>query len=158
MTVYDLYGGYELKGFLSHWDEYRRCPVPLIDFLLDHGLEDPAACARWCAERPDYPVYYPDFEGGERGGTCGPYPGFMHGQWVFREFDREFTPFAHRIPSQSLFVAENDPHPGDIRRDAPIDAVLALLDLWRVSCPILDEPSVPKTGPNTKRRRTNSAA
>lgn len=54
MTAAELYAtdpGF--RGFVRCWVRRRRCPLPLVDYLLDRGMESQAACARWCAEQPE---------------------------------------------------------------------------------------------------------
>lgn len=111
----------EFRAFLAVWDKGRRCPLPLVDFLLEHGLESQAEAARWCAGGPTNPVFDPS--PGERGGECGPYPSKMGRGWMFRPLasgERCLRP--HRVPG----ITE------DIEVLTPIDAILAMLDAWRV--------------------------
>ncbi len=37
------------RGFIAAWVEEKRCPLPLVDYLLDRDLEAPAEAARWAA-------------------------------------------------------------------------------------------------------------
>jgi hypothetical protein len=42
-------GDPDLNGFLTIWEEQKQCPLPLVDWLLERGLEMAAEAARWAA-------------------------------------------------------------------------------------------------------------
>lgn len=75
MTCAELYPvSAELHGFLAAWSRDRRCPLELVDYLLEQDLPGPAEAARWAATEPRREVYAPCLAGCERGGPCHPYP------------------------------------------------------------------------------------
>lgn len=41
-----------LRGFFAFWKRQRRCPLELVDYLLDRDLSGPAEAARWAATAP----------------------------------------------------------------------------------------------------------
>jgi hypothetical protein len=62
------------RGFLMDWRRHRRCPLAVVDYLIEHDLPVQAEVARWVATFRDRPVNNPVVRRCERGGTCGPYP------------------------------------------------------------------------------------
>lgn len=123
MTATELYEqDAHFRGFLQAWDEDRRCPYPLADWLTDHypDMIGPAKCARWCATQPDRPVWMPlDCE---KKTPCGPYPAY--GMWWFfvpEEAQRD----ACSVPKKMIVrdVMKDD-------QDTSVEAILALMDAW----------------------------
>ncbi len=69
MNAEDLLNDLGFQHLCWRWEREGRCPENFAEYLLDHGLEIPATCARWCyaAERGgqgDRRVY-PDRTSGE---------------------------------------------------------------------------------------------
>ena len=136
LTASELYGiSSEFKAFLQLWDQERRCPIPLVDWLLEMGLDRAAEAARWAATKEDRPVYLPQY--GERDSCCGPYPskGSLYKDGVSESsvvwYWRYIANYASSIPSTA---ASNILHtPYSPLHHAPIKAILWLLDNWPTS-------------------------
>ena len=62
------------RALVDVWAAERRCPLVLKDRCLELDLPGAAACAAWAAAQPERQVFAPRTSGGERGGSCGPYP------------------------------------------------------------------------------------
>lgn len=127
MTARELYEcdpGF--RGFLAKWDEDRRCPFPLEDYLRDRDMHSQADCAKWATEEKDRPVYHPNKEI-ERGGLCGPYPTTHYAigsnvQWFWAPGTRNASNFPDgRVEDYQKKVIE---------RPGPIDAIIGLMDAW----------------------------
>jgi len=41
---------------LAVWVDRRRCPMGLVDLLLENDLPEAADCALWCATKEDRPI------------------------------------------------------------------------------------------------------
>ena len=63
-------------ALLSVWQDEGRCPLPLVDLLLEYGLADAAEAARWAATEPDR-HWTQLHSGNER--SYGPMPWFGDG-------------------------------------------------------------------------------
>jgi hypothetical protein len=51
-TAAELYASCPtMQGMVASWVENRRCPLPLVDLLLENGLESQAEAARWGSGR-----------------------------------------------------------------------------------------------------------
>lgn len=126
MTAAELYAtDAGFRGFLAVWDQNRRCPLELVDYLLDRGMESQAECARWAATEPDREVYNPKKANGEREGNCGPYPG-MSGDAYWYWLLTETTDRPHRVPRVSVGEMEW----GILTGDSPEGAMVTLMDAW----------------------------
>lgn len=122
-TLYEVSA--DFRAMIGVWVDERRCPLPLVDYLLELGLESQAECARWCAtekERADYV--------GGRFRLNGPYPKpDINGQWYW--FTLLEGPLSHAadVPLSKTgcrFV-------GDAQRHAKAEnAILWLMDNWKV--------------------------
>lgn len=58
----------DFAAMIELWRIERRCPLPMVDLLLEWGLESQAEAARWAATerlREPYKMHYP---------TEAPYP------------------------------------------------------------------------------------
>ncbi len=133
LTITDAKSLYEvssdLRALIQVWVDERRCPLPLVDLLLEVGLESAAEAARWAATKEDRTVYWPLEENGERGGCCGPYPSLI--------WDHTTSPVVSKwqwgmegdhaddLPDSSVPVL------GDLEAFVYVeDALLWLLDNW----------------------------
>jgi hypothetical protein len=57
MTAADLYAADStMRALVAAWNEHCRCPLPLVDFLLENGLDSQAEAARWAATKELRPV------------------------------------------------------------------------------------------------------
>lgn len=51
MTARELYRrSSEMRAFVEVWVTGRECPIPLLDYLLEHDLSNPAEAVRWAIE------------------------------------------------------------------------------------------------------------
>jgi len=71
-------------AFLACWERDRRCPFPLVDYLLELGLEGQAEGARWASECQARPVF------GDGRVKSGPFP------FVNSERDTAFWGYGNR--------------------------------------------------------------
>lgn len=62
----------EFRAMLQTWVRERECPVPMIDMLLENGLERQADACRWAIDEPELPVFLPTED--EKRSPCKPYP------------------------------------------------------------------------------------
>lgn len=128
MTAAELYehdAGF--RGFLAVWDENRRCPLELVDYLLDRDMTGPAECARWCATYRDRSPYDP--AGDPPHGTY-PQPNTPE-DWYFHVSNyTDHDGWANSIPARLVTVP---PLSFRNRKDAtPALAIVALMDAWVV--------------------------
>lgn len=121
-----------VRVFVDEWVRERRCPLPLVDVLLEYGLTAAAECARWAATEPDLPVYEPLAEmHGERGGECGPYPACECSEkpdWVWCA-----SIYDHR--RARAFDVPEDIRTVETVTPTPAAAIVWLLDNWQVPTP-----------------------
>lgn len=126
------------RGFLACWDEDRRCPLELVDYLLDRGMGAQAECARWAAETPDRPVLSAYVSCGERPGICGPYP-MMHNERNSNGFygwwwGIGMGQYAGAVEPDLLELGSNYLQNSD-RHDSAVAAMLTLMDSWKDPVP-----------------------
>lgn len=125
-TAAELYAvSSDFRSLLSLWEAERHCPVPLVDFLLEHGLEGPAECCRW-ASKQNRVGYW-------RGHvSAGIYPCFNEWtrMWYWLVNDKQWGA-AYDIDVQFLRgpVATNS---NEDQVGTVIDALLWLLDRWKI--------------------------
>lgn len=127
MTAADLYEcdpGF--RGFLAVWVENRRCPLELVDYLLDRDMEGPAECARWCAAEPDRDIYDPPDAG--RGGPC-PLQNRPRDDWFFL-VTNQLLWWSNSVPLR--FVTESSQWFRTRNDKTPESAIVALMDAWVV--------------------------
>jgi hypothetical protein len=118
-TLYTLDSTF--KYFIDLWDQERECPVPLVDVLLEAGLDKQAEVARWCSEQESRPVFSPIGE--EKGGRCGVYPtASSREDWYFAPFQDGYFVLkaAHRLPGNGENISDT----------TPTKTILKLLDTW----------------------------
>jgi hypothetical protein len=139
LTVNGLYAAdANVRAMIDTWVEHRRCPAPLGDYLEEtYDLLAAADCARWAATQEDLPVLQPHIPGGERGGSCGPYPtqnnGHGKNEWYWfwdSKFFKNARDHAHHIPDR----ATSEEYPGSAHHSEVLDALLWLLDNWIMGC------------------------
>lgn len=122
----------EFRALIAYWDQHRRCPLPLVDFLLEHGLESQADVCRWAAAEEERPVSAPTT--GERGGKCGPYPtkssmpSEVGGYWYWNGPNKR-RDYAHHVP---VTVPTETASNHFVRHPTPVEAILWLLDNWQL--------------------------
>jgi hypothetical protein len=113
----------EFRSLIALWETEGRCPVPLVDYLLEHDLTAAAEACRWAATEP------------KRRGASRldderyPGPAKFQGQfyWVAS------SSYSNGTPCYVLSPARIG-HPvgwGTNRFDSFGDAVIWLLDHWR---------------------------
>ncbi len=135
MTATELYPlSIELQAFLTAWERDRRCPLELVDYLLEQGLESQAECARWCAVQPDLEVLMPIRSAGERGGKCGPFPtmsGMLDGTWIWdirsTQHIRNYHPHTVFLENAGAIINPKLRLPS---YPSAKKAIMALLDNW----------------------------
>lgn len=124
-TVTDASSLYEVdadfRSMLALWDEHRRCPLPLVDYLLDRGLERQAEACRWAATEPDRPVWsFCDR-------ATGPFPTTSTGHvyWCWRS---EGDPVRHANEVEDNRLTEKGYRPDT---NEVVYNLLYLLDNWK---------------------------
>lgn len=120
-----------MRAFIASWDAERRCPMPLVDFLLEHGLSSAAEAARWAATKGDRPVLDPCRYLGERGGACGLYPALNN---LEKKKPREWFwgTFGDSYASDTCGLADFHWASDENSHQTAIDAIAWLLDNWRL--------------------------
>ena len=125
MTARELYDcDLRFRGFFDSWNADRRCPLAMVDYLLDLDMPEQAERARWAATMPDRPVWHSCQSGFK--GSCGPYPVMgpqreqHHYWWWIGNADDNI---ANLIGPQDSNWDWALPDP-----DNPTDALIALLD------------------------------
>lgn len=125
-TVVSLYTtNSTIRYLIDFWVDKRRCPMGLVDELLEEGLEDAADCALWASEKEDTYAF------NISGLKCGPYPSYDP-----REFDPEKAYWYWMSGSYSgLGAADDVPLQNcklqDKESKSAKDAIIWLLDNWR---------------------------
>lgn len=134
MTAHELHESDPgFRGFISSWVTEGRCPLPLVDYLLEREMLSQAECARWAATEPVRRWY-----GGRYWDSADmlyPYPrqsGSWSWGWYARKYDlhdADDVPLAHvRLPpTENWSVKVSGPV---CFRSSPATAILALMDAW----------------------------
>jgi hypothetical protein len=97
-----------LRGMIEQWVTDCRCPIQMVDYLMEHDLYSQAEAARWAATEPDRPsIRSPR-------GSCGPYPEFWASLgwcWTVEALDK--LKYHHRLPTHLVnpFDDQKDPRP-----------------------------------------------
>jgi hypothetical protein len=118
----DLLGDSNFIGMCDHWLTNRRCPLEMVDLMLDWGLEEQSRCALWAATYADRPFYYY----GRLWEKCGPYPHKDSGCWRWFSWSKEHL----STDSDELWGVINSEINGKRHATFP-EAVAALLDHFR---------------------------
>lgn len=121
LTAAELYArSAEMRAFVASWVEHRRCPLPFVDYLLEHELPVAAEAARWAATEEDRSGWT-DAKGGHE--LIGPYPGQqIQNHWWYATID---TVHARDVP---LYHIHKHLRKGDAKNTE--EAILWLLDNW----------------------------
>lgn len=125
-TATDLYAQYaEFRSMIDLWVAHRRCPLPLVDWLLELGMESMAEAARWAATEPERPVSWfghrmrqPD--------NSAPFPLPSASIWYWYRQKRTLK-FAHDVPEKNVSRVLRAPV-----FITPTDTILWLLTNWRI--------------------------
>lgn len=126
MTAAELYGcDTDFRAMLDTWVENRECPYPLVELLLERGLDNQADCARWVVSVGRRLVAPTD------GITkSGIYPSLYEGYCYFCD-DSKFTckwdPRSHDLPFACVGEVTAQTH----KFPSPGAALLWLLDAWK---------------------------
>jgi hypothetical protein len=120
-TVTDAKGLYavssDFRMFIQIWVNERRCPLPVVDLLLEQGLEGPAEACRWAATTHARPAFSPDYE------LRYPFPTVDDGGFWYW-FPCSYSQHNYDVPFVHVKAPSN--HEQDI-----IDELLWLLDNWK---------------------------
>lgn len=103
MTAAELLAHPEFLAFCSLWEQDRRCPLVLGDWLRDRGLDGHGAGADWAATYRDRRQY--DGFGRATGRRCGPCPWSTTALREWAWFAPLGFPDAARIPAAVLAAA-----------------------------------------------------
>jgi len=127
VTATELYERDEyFRKFVAYWVEHRRCPLELVDYLLDRDMSGPAECARWAHEGDEWEVFEvtrlnPD-------PVSGRFPyGFRATEWAFTVADDAETNWAgrcHRVPASRVRGVRS------VSAPTPARAIVKLMDAW----------------------------
>lgn len=124
----------QMRALIAVWDSERRCPMGLVDLLLENGMSTAAEAARWCATEPDKPVTAPLKHYGELSTNCGPYP-TMSGKGLWIWHNGKLCIFASVVPESAVGEEIFDPKDQSYFRKHPSvkAAILWLLGNWRIT-------------------------
>ena len=134
MRAVDYLSDPQFVALLDSWGRRRRCPLPLVDWLLERGLESQAEAARWAATAPSRPMMKLG-SGDESKLRCGPFPWqFRRGRWTWWSAARSPIPSVVEEadcvpPGQLRGVAMLQDCDGDGFSSLPL-ALCGLLDGW----------------------------
>ena len=137
------------RALVDVWVARRRCPLVLADRCLELDLPAAAACAAWAAAAPDRKPPMP--KRGEKKSACGPFPTLCDGGWYWRH---QRLSSAADVPNRNVPYAvlrNRDPKNSTYKyrqHATPLDAVLWLLDNWRIPEP---KPTARKRRPTGKK-------
>jgi hypothetical protein len=117
----------DFRCLIACWGEHKRCPLPLVDFLIEQGLESQAEGARWAATEGRY--WYDRVT--KTHIACGPFPqeDYADKWYWFTLYQNTITSvyYQHDVKASDLKTpAEEVPHFAHVH-----DALLWLLDNWR---------------------------
>lgn len=126
--LYDTDPGF--RGFLACWDEDRRCPLELVDYLLDRGMDSQAEAARWAHEGDDWELF-----SSAHPNSCkarhGRYPAcFSDGDWMWRCHETQSSFYSNRS-----HWCDGHGLSGEIEGLTAHEAIIALLDAWKAPVP-----------------------
>jgi hypothetical protein len=114
-----------VRALIDVWVTERRCPLPLVDALLEYGLTNAAECARWAATEPDRSP--PESLGcDERSTPCGPYPRKVDKGWYWVLIP--VPQYAHDVPTERFSHVVQDRETDYV--STPHAAIVWLLDAW----------------------------
>lgn len=87
------------RSFLDCWVRDRRCPFPLVDYLLELGLEGQAEGARWAEEQPLRRLYNidPVYEG-----RCFPAFATSSDSWFWDQGGSTLDSTADELPAELM--------------------------------------------------------
>lgn len=140
MTVRDYLTDPTLLALLRVWETEKRAPLPLVDRLLDLGLEGAAEGARWATEVKDRTVF-----GSEGMKADGLYPMVCSGSirnsepgysWWISDTDRILFQFADNLPKEVYRNLANDSPVRGLGGKCYwtiLDALVAFLDAFALS-------------------------
>lgn len=117
MTAVELYEcdpGF--RGFMQVWCDQRRCPLELVDYLLDRDMVRQAECCRWMHEGDSFYSYATEVGSGR-------FPWrLMSGDWIFRpaRSDNKKDMWAHRV----VGIVQ------DVEAPSAIMCILKTIDAW----------------------------
>lgn len=113
----------EMRAFVGVWIKEKHCPMPLVDFLLENGLESQAECARWCATEPKR-------QNTDTGKFHGVFPWRMHKRTYVFDIKYHDLIFHDDVSVKNVSVTSEDY--GYVRAGSVALCILRLLDAWKV--------------------------
>lgn len=126
MTARELYDrDSTFKGLIDFWVQEKQPPAPLLDYLMEVGLDGQAEAVRWALSVEKRPGY------GPRSRELLVYPCLLSGGigWVWDHWSGESH---NSLPtSRHLYWVDklsSDPYYSSFT--SPTQAILALLDGW----------------------------
>lgn len=136
MTIPELYDASpDFRALVSQWVQDERCPIGLVDWLLENDQPDAAECARWCADRPDQN----NFDHNDKIKTGMTPCGFDRNGWCWSRDLSDNRGFrAHHIPGRYLPVIldiDNRETRYSPEMNNPESAIVWLLANWIVASP-----------------------
>ena len=140
MTAQELHAADpDFRALVARWVRARRCPLVMVDYLLDREMYTQAECARWAATAPARPTDHPKFPRYEwtrnglvvrplRKAPYGPYPyPGPRGRWIWSHGHKRRQ--THQdVPFGSV--------PGSFFERTAAGAILRLLDAWLLTEPV----------------------
>lgn len=116
-----------LRGFIASWVKEKRCPLPLVDYFLEHDMVSQAECARWCATQPMRRVFNAPTK------LSYPYParsGDVNDPWWFyRVDDGMFTMASEDIDADDMPRSHISKW---VEAKTRKQCILNLLDAWNL--------------------------
>lgn len=121
----------DFLALLRCWERDRRCPLPMVDLLLEYELKSQAEAARWAATEKDK-------RQNDNGRVYGPSPCKFGGvyYWVTEYQVDKDDPYGawpescYTIPKDNF---ERVVHYGTNKFYQQVDALVWLLDNWRIA-------------------------
>jgi hypothetical protein len=114
----------DFRNGIAEWVAERRCPLPLVDLLIENGMETAAECCRWAATEPERRVWSPYDRK-----LSGPFPTLSveKGYWYWAVEEKWTLYFCDNIPSQLLRSDRKKQKP----YNRPEQSLLWLMESWK---------------------------
>lgn len=133
MTASDLTADLTFCALIKTWEEDGKCPEVLIDYLLDHGLETQAECARWCASQGEFYGYGSAHRSGIRPWSASGDEGReVLVWWTLKPGERRFPETIPNSTVDAMRVHYKGKKQEYVSFPTFTEAVVALLDNWIV--------------------------
>ncbi len=126
-AAYDCDG--DVKALVDVWVSERRCPLVLVDRLLELGLPTAAECARWAATEPEQKSYGATLRNDEHPYPCQRQEGTP---WYWFDANPYRMQESRRRQWCNEVFAWQVKGTKDITFASALDAILWLLGNWKL--------------------------